>query len=74
MADHCLPVARTAHIKLKAVASVLQTKLKRCQRIFRNLAESPRPAMPQKKRSSLAVPIPGLSSRFQFGTQFAVNP
>src|SRR5208282_664792 len=54
VADHSLPVGGKPHVEFEPVAAVAQTKLKRCQSIFRNLAESPSPTMPQKKRKTHA--------------------
>ncbi len=52
MANHSLPVRGKPHIKFKPVAALLQTKIERSQSIFRNMARSPSPTVPKKKRSS----------------------
>src|ERR1035438_2950527 len=54
MADHSLPIGGKPHVEFEPVAAVAQTELKRCQSMFRNLAESPSPTMHQKKRKTHA--------------------
>src|ERR1017187_7231736 len=56
MTDHSLPIGGKPHVEFEPVAAVTQTELKRCQSIFRNLAESPSPTMPAKNRACHSRP------------------